>query len=57
VQIDIDGRYAGMRYPDEVNLVGDAAATLRALLPRLRRRATAPGANRWKRTWPAGGRL
>ena len=38
VQIDIDGRYAGMRYPYEVNLVGDAAATLRALLPRLRRR-------------------
>ena len=38
VQIDIDGRYTGMRYPYEVNLVGDAAATLRALLPRLRRR-------------------
>jgi pyruvate dehydrogenase (quinone) len=38
VRIDIDGRYAGMRYPYEVNLVGNAAATLRALLPRLRRR-------------------
>ena len=37
VQIDIDGRYVGMRYPNEVNLVGDAAATLRALIPRLRR--------------------
>jgi pyruvate dehydrogenase (quinone) len=37
VQIDIDGRFVGMRYPYEVNLVGDAAATLRALLPRLRR--------------------
>ena len=37
VQIDIDGRYVGMRYPYEVNLVGDAAATLRALIPRLRR--------------------
>ena len=37
VQIDIDGRYIGMRYPYEVNLVGDAAATLRALIPRLRR--------------------
>ncbi len=35
VQIDIDGRYLGMRYPYEVNLVGDAAATLRALIPRL----------------------
>ncbi|MHA6795602.1 thiamine pyrophosphate-requiring protein [Pseudonocardia bannensis] len=35
VQIDIDGSLIGMRYPTEVNLVGDAAATLRALLPRL----------------------
>jgi pyruvate dehydrogenase (quinone) len=38
VQIDIDGRFVGMRYPYEINLVGDAAATLRALIPRLRRR-------------------
>lgn len=38
VQIDIDARFVGMRYPYEVNLVGDAQATLRALLPRLRRR-------------------
>src|SRR5487761_161416 len=36
VQIDIDGKYIGMRYPYEVNLVGDAAATLRALIPLLR---------------------
>ena len=36
VQIDIDGKYIGMRYPYEVNLVGDAAATLRALIPHLR---------------------
>ena len=35
VQIDIDAKYIGMRYPNEVNLVGDAAATLRALLPHL----------------------
>ncbi|WP_214368711.1 thiamine pyrophosphate-requiring protein [Pseudonocardia sp. H11422] len=35
VQIDLDGTLIGMRYPTEVNLVGDAAATLRALLPRL----------------------
>jgi len=35
VQIDIDGKYIGMRYPYEVNLVGDAAATLRALIPHL----------------------
>ncbi|MBT0769414.1 thiamine pyrophosphate-requiring protein [Kineosporia sp. J2-2] len=37
VQIDIDGKYLGLRYPYELNLVGDAAATLRALLPLLRR--------------------
>jgi pyruvate dehydrogenase (quinone) len=37
VQIDIDGRFIGMRYPNEVNLVGDAAATLRALIPHLKR--------------------
>jgi pyruvate dehydrogenase (quinone) len=36
VQIDIDGKFIGMRYPYEVNLVGDAAATLRALIPLLR---------------------
>jgi pyruvate dehydrogenase (quinone) len=35
VQIDIDGRNLGSRYPTEVNLAGDAAETLRALLPRL----------------------
>jgi pyruvate dehydrogenase (quinone) len=32
VQIDIDGKYIGMRYPNEANLVGDSAATLRALI-------------------------
>jgi pyruvate dehydrogenase (quinone) len=31
VQIDIDGRMLGIRYPVEVGLVGDAGATLRAL--------------------------
>ena len=35
VQIDVDGALIGMRYPYEVNLVGDARATLRALLPLL----------------------
>ena len=38
VQIDIDGKYIGMRYPYEANLVGDAAATLRALIPYLKRK-------------------
>jgi pyruvate dehydrogenase (quinone) len=36
VQIDIDGRMLSMRYPMEVNLVGDSRETLRALLPLLR---------------------
>jgi pyruvate dehydrogenase (quinone) len=39
VQIDIDAKRLGLRYPNEVNLVGDAAATLRALRPRLERKA------------------
>jgi pyruvate dehydrogenase (quinone) len=38
VQIDIDGAQIGMRYPYEVNIVGDAAATLRALIPLLERK-------------------
>ncbi len=38
VQIDIDGRRLGIRYPDEVDLQGDAAATLRALAPLLTRK-------------------
>jgi pyruvate dehydrogenase (quinone) len=38
VQIDIDGKYIGMRYPYELNLVGDAKATLQALIPLLDRK-------------------
>ncbi|MEU6949050.1 thiamine pyrophosphate-requiring protein [Streptomyces sp. NPDC046316] len=38
VQIDIDPFMIGLRYPFEVNLVGDAKSTLRALLPRLKRK-------------------
>jgi len=38
IQIDIDGKYVGMRYPYELNLVGDARATLRALIPLLDRK-------------------
>ncbi|MFJ8813438.1 MULTISPECIES: thiamine pyrophosphate-requiring protein [Amycolatopsis] len=39
LQIDIDGSMIGMRYPTEVNLVGEAKGTLRALLPMVRRKA------------------
>ena len=35
VQIDIKGENLSLRYPMEVNLIGDSAATLRALLPLL----------------------
>ncbi|MBB5125097.1 thiamine pyrophosphate-requiring protein [Streptomyces griseoloalbus] len=38
VQIDIDPHMIGLRYPFEVNLVGDAGETLRRLLPQLRRK-------------------
>lgn len=57
VQIDIDAGLIGMRYPYEVNLVGDAAETLRALLPHLRRKddrswrdSIEAGTTRWWQT-------
>jgi pyruvate dehydrogenase (quinone) len=38
VQIDLDPRMIGIRYPMEVHLVGDSGETLRALLPLLERK-------------------
>jgi pyruvate dehydrogenase (quinone) len=38
VQIDLDGRMLSIRYPMEVNLIGDSASTLQALLPHLERK-------------------
>ncbi|HZO97885.1 MAG TPA: thiamine pyrophosphate-requiring protein [Gaiellaceae bacterium] len=38
VQIDLDARRIGIRYPIEAQLVGDARETLRALLPLLERK-------------------
>jgi len=46
VQIDIDPKMLSIRYPMEVNLVGDSAATLRALIPLIKRKAD--------RKWRAG---
>jgi pyruvate dehydrogenase (quinone) len=46
VQIDIAPDMLSLRYPMEVNLVGDAAETLRALLPLLRSRK---GDGAWRR--------
>ncbi|MFB9660126.1 thiamine pyrophosphate-requiring protein [Glycomyces mayteni] len=46
VQIDLDGSMIGLRYPVEAALVGDAEATLAALLPRLEPR----GRPDWRET-------
>ncbi|MFF9204986.1 thiamine pyrophosphate-requiring protein [Streptomyces sp. NPDC014986] len=46
VQIDIDPHMVGLRYPFEVNLVGDSRGTLLRLLPRLHRKEN--------RTWREG---
>jgi pyruvate dehydrogenase (quinone) len=40
IQIDIDPRFIGMRYPYELNLVGDAQATLKQLMPMLERKSS-----------------
>ncbi len=39
IQIDRDGSFIGMRYPYELNIVADAASALRALIPKLERKA------------------
>jgi pyruvate dehydrogenase (quinone) len=38
VEIDIDGSMIGVRYPNDVSLVGDSKDTLQALLPMLERK-------------------
>lgn len=38
VQIDIEGRRVGTRFPTEVNLVGDSKDTLEALIPLIKRK-------------------
>src|SRR5581483_6198060 len=38
VQIDIDGRMLGIRYPMDSHLIGDSKETLRALIPLLNRK-------------------
>jgi pyruvate dehydrogenase (quinone) len=54
VQIELDGRMVGLRFPMEVNLVGDAKETLRALLPRLQQKTNRSWQERiqhWNREW------
>ncbi|MBP0590279.1 thiamine pyrophosphate-requiring protein [Paraburkholderia sp. LEh10] len=54
VQIDIKADVLSLRYPMEVNLVGDSAQTLRALLPLLKendRHAWRSRIERWTSRW------
>jgi pyruvate dehydrogenase (quinone) len=54
IQIDIDGRMLGLRYPTELNMIGDSAQTLRALLPRLQEKPDSPWRRRiesWMGDW------
>jgi pyruvate dehydrogenase (quinone) len=44
VQIDCDGTRLSLRYPMELNLIGDSAVTLRALLPMLEQK----NADNWR---------
>jgi pyruvate dehydrogenase (quinone) len=44
VQIDLDGRRMSLRYPMELNLVGDSKLTLAGLLPYLKRKES----RRWR---------
>ncbi|MGH8297169.1 MAG: thiamine pyrophosphate-dependent enzyme, partial [Steroidobacteraceae bacterium] len=46
VQIDIDGSRLSLRYPMEVNIVGDSATALRALVPLLDEKP----ADQWRKT-------
>ncbi|MCK1390523.1 thiamine pyrophosphate-requiring protein [Bradyrhizobium sp. 1] len=57
VQIDIEGARLSLRYPMEINIVGDSSKALQALLPHLQqkqksswRRAIEEGVQEWWRT-------
>ncbi|RDC61723.1 thiamine pyrophosphate-requiring protein [Adhaeribacter pallidiroseus] len=39
IQIELDGRMQSIRYPMEVNLTGDSAETLKALIPLVKRKS------------------
>ncbi len=49
VQIDIDPRMLSIRYPMEVNLVGDTGETLRALMPHIKRKADRMSDRSWRK--------
>ncbi len=50
VQIDVDGRMLSLRYPMDVNLKGDSAETLEALLPLLEKKTD----ESWRQTIEKG---
>jgi pyruvate dehydrogenase (quinone) len=57
IQIDIDGKFIGMRYPTELNIVADAKTALRGLIPYLKRKderswreGIEEGVRRWWKT-------
>jgi pyruvate dehydrogenase (quinone) len=54
VQIDIDPRLVGLRYPTRLNLIGDSRDTLRELIPLLHRkedRGWRQSIEEWTRDW------
>jgi pyruvate dehydrogenase (quinone) len=54
VQIDIDGKMLGLRYPMDVHLQGDAKITLRALIPLINRkddRSWRENIEKWNNHW------
>lgn len=56
MQIELDPMRVGLRYPVEVGLVGDNRRTLRALAPRLERKADRrflEGIQRGMKAWRA----
>lgn len=55
IQIDIDGRMLGIRFPTELNLVGNAKETLKLLLPMLERKKIGRGSKRSRKMFPSGG--
>src|SRR6266487_4225620 len=50
IQIDIDPKRLSVRYPTEINLVGDSAETLRAFIPLLTRKQD----RQWRKKIEAG---
>ena len=56
VQIDIDARMLGIRYPMEVNLEGDSKETLQALFPRLTRKTDRSWREESKPVYATGGK-